>query len=47
MEQVKEISYEIDDPGSAIGMGSAEPMSEENFFDSKVKTFAGKLKLAI
>lgn len=39
----RKVALKIDGPGCIQGFGSADPMSEENFFDSERKTWYGRL----
>ena len=38
----KAISLEVEGPGCIQGFGSADPWSEENFFDTKRTTYYGR-----
>lgn len=44
---VQEVSVEIAGPGVIAGYGSADPDSEENYFDRTAKTFEGRLRAAV
>lgn len=44
---VKAVSVEIDGPGVILGYGSADPDSEENYFDKVARTFEGRLRAAV
>ncbi len=47
MEQILEVSTSIEGSGLIIGFGSANPVSEENYFDHKAKTYEGRLRAAV
>lgn len=43
----KSISVTVDGPGVILGYGSADPESEENYFDRKAVTYEGRLRAAV
>lgn len=43
----KPVSVSLEGPGVILGFGSADPASEENYFDRKVKAYEGRMKAAI
>lgn len=44
---VQKVSVELEGPGVILGYGSADPESEENYFDRTVKTYEGRLRAAV
>ena len=42
-----QVCIAIDGPGLILGFGSADPESEENYFDTKAKAFEGRLRAAV
>ena len=46
-EEVKSVSVQVTGAGYLLGFGSADPKSEENFFDTTAKTFEGRLRAAV
>lgn len=46
-DNIKKINIEIDGPAVLAGFGSADPKSEENYFDYSVRTYEGRLLAAI
>ena len=44
---VKAVTASLNGPGIILGFGSADPASEENYFDRTVNTFEGRLRAAI
>lgn len=42
-----EVTVEIEGPGVIAGFGSADPKSEENYFDTKAKLYEGRVRAAI
>lgn len=44
---IKKVSVELEGPGAIIGYGSADPDSEENYFDTTARTFEGRLRAAV
>ena len=47
MEWKKEVKVEIQGPGTVLGYGSADPESEENYFDISARPFEGRLRAAV
>ena len=47
MDLTKEIAVSIEGSGEIIGYGSADPRSDENYFDSIARTYEGRLRAAI
>lgn len=47
MQQIKDISISVEGAAVLEGYGSADPQSEENYFDTKAKSFEGRLLAAI
>ena len=43
----KEVSISVEGPGTVLGFGSANPESEENYFDRTAKAYEGRLRAAI
>ncbi len=43
----KAVSISIDGPGEIMGYGSADPESEENYFDTVAKAYEGRLRAAV
>lgn len=43
----KAVSISLDGPGEIMGYGSADPESEENYYDTVAKTYEGKLRAAV
>jgi len=41
------VTYSIEGDAKVVGFGSADPDSEENYYDKMAKTFEGRLRLAI
>lgn len=46
-EEVRDIAVSVSGTGYLLGYGSADPSSEENYFDTFVKTYEGRLRAAI
>ena len=46
-EEVKSVSVQVTGAGYLLGFGSADPKSEENYFDTTAKTFEGRLRAAV
>ena len=47
MDAAKSISIAVEGPAKIEGFGSASPVTEENFFDTCVKTFEGRVMAAV
>ena len=47
MDIQDDVSIRIEGPGKIIGFGSADPESEENYFDTTAKTYEGRLRAAV
>lgn len=47
MDLVKTVTISIEGPGEVLGYGSANPRSEENYFDTVANTYEGRLRAAI
>ncbi len=43
----KSVTINIDGPGTIMGYGSADPESEENYFDTIAKAYEGRLRAAV
>ena len=43
----KAVSIGIEGPGVILGFGSADPESEENYFDTTAKAYEGRLRAAV
>lgn len=43
----KAVSISLDGPGEIMGYGSADPESEENYYDTVAKAYEGKLRAAV
>lgn len=43
----KEVSVSIEGPGVILGYGSADPESEENYFDTTARAYEGRLRAAV
>ena len=43
----KAVSVTVEGPGVILGFGSADPESEENYFDKTAKAFEGRLRAAV
>ena len=46
-EITKNVTISLEGPGAILGFGSADPASEENYFDNTAKTFEGRLRAVI
>ncbi|MCM1124475.1 MAG: DUF4982 domain-containing protein [Eubacterium sp.] len=46
-EADKAVTVSIEGPGVILGFGSADPASEENYFDQTAKAFEGRLRAAV
>ena len=46
-DAAKEVSVFIEGPGVIAGYGSADPASEENYFDTTAKAYEGRLRAAV
>lgn len=44
---IKTVSVEVEGSGIVLGYGSADPDSEENYFDTTANTYEGRLRAAI
>ncbi len=47
MEQRDPVTISIEGPGEIAGFGSADPQSEENYFDRTAKLYEGRLRAAV
>lgn len=43
----KAVSVSVEGPGVILGFGSADPASEENYFDKTAKAYEGRLRAAV
>jgi beta-galactosidase len=43
----KAVTISVEGPGRILGFGSADPQSEENYFDTTAKAYEGRLRAAI
>ena len=43
----KAVSISLEGPGEIMGYGSADPESEENYYDTVAKAYEGKLRAAV
>ena len=43
----KAVSVSIEGPGVILGYGSADPESEENYFDTTARAYEGRLRAAV
>lgn len=43
----KAVTVSVDGPGVILGYGSADPESEENYFDTTAKAYEGRLRAAV
>lgn len=46
-DEVRKVSVKAEGAGYVLGFGSADPDSEENYFDMEARTFEGRLRAAI
>lgn len=47
MDCVLKLAVSIEGPGTVIGYGSADPKSEENYYDTEARTYEGRIRAAI
>lgn len=47
MDEVQKVSVSVEGPGELIGYGSANPVSEENYYDTEAETYEGRIRAAI
>ncbi|MCC8068000.1 MAG: DUF4982 domain-containing protein, partial [Clostridiales bacterium] len=47
MDHVLKTAVSVEGPGAVIGYGSADPKSEENYYDSEARTYEGRIRAAI
>ncbi len=47
MDAVQQVSVSVEGPGTVIGFGTASPCNEENFFDTTVSTYEGRVRAAV
>ncbi len=47
MDETRKVSVSIEGPGEIIGYGSANPVSEENYYDTEADTFEGRIRAAV
>ena len=45
--EIRKVSVSVDGAGYLLGFGSADPESEENYFDTEARTYEGRLRAAI
>jgi beta-galactosidase len=43
----KAVTVSVEGPGMILGFGSADPASEENYFDKTAKAYEGRLRAAV
>lgn len=46
-EAGERVSISVEGPGTILGFGSADPESEENYFDTSALPFEGRLRAAV
>lgn len=46
-EDIKTVNVSVTGAGHLLGFGSADPSSEENYFDTSARTYEGRLRAAI
>lgn len=47
MDEVLSVTVSVEGPGELIGYGTANPVSEENYYDTEVKTYEGRIRAAV
>lgn len=46
-EADRAVTVSVEGPGVVLGFGSADPASEENYFDKTAKAYEGRLRAAV
>ena len=47
MDEVLSVAVSVEGPAELIGYGTANPVSEENYYDTEAKTYEGRIRAAI
>lgn len=47
MEKKMKVAVSVEGPGEIIGYGSADPKSEENYYDTEAMTYEGRIRAAV
>ena len=47
MDETQRVAVSIEGPGEVIGYGSANPVSEENYYDTEAMTYEGRIRAAV
>ena len=47
MDEVLSVAVSVDGPADLIGYGTADPVSEENYYDTEAKTYEGRIRAAV
>ena len=47
IEKRMKVSVSVEGPGEIIGYGSADPKSEENYYDMEAMTYEGRIRAAV
>lgn len=44
MDETQKVAVSMEGPGEVIGYGSANPVSEENYYDTEAMTYEGRIR---
>jgi len=47
MDEVMRVAASVEGPAELIGYGTADPASEENYYDTEAKTYEGRIRAAV
>lgn len=47
MDETQKVAVLMEGPGEVIGYGSANPVSEENYYDTEAMTYEGRIRAAV
>lgn len=47
MDETQRVAVSMEGPGEVIGYGSANPVSEENYYDTEAMTYEGRIRAAV
>ena len=47
MDETQKVAVSMEGPGEVIGYGSANPVSEENYYDTEAMTYEGRIRAAV
>ena len=47
MDETMSVAVSVEGPGELIGYGTADPASEENYYDREARTYEGRIRAAV